>query len=137
MSKFVLDCSMTMSWFFEDEADAYADRAMDRLNAGGAIVPQIWNYEIVNALIVGEKNKRLERTQSQGILKRLRKLPIVIDKLQPNETMAEILLLSGKYKLSAYDAAYLELAVRLALPVATRDNVLAKSVIASGLQLLK
>ena len=122
-----------MSWFFHDEINEYSELVMDKLQTTGAIVPQLWIYEVTNSLIVGERKKRIQRSESHWILERLQQLPISVDNLKPEKVMPEILSLSSKYKLSAYDAAYLELAVRLALPVATQDNLLAKSVIASGL----
>lgn len=137
MSQFVLDCSITMSWFFHDEINEYSELVMDKLQTGGAIVPQIWTYEVINTLIVGERKKRIQNSQSFWILERLQQLPICVDNGKPDKIMPEILVLSSKYNLSAYDAAYLELAVRLSLPVATRDRVLAKSVIDSGLKLLQ
>ncbi len=125
-----------MSWFFDDEVDEYSELVMDRLNTDGAIVPQIWTYEVVNALLVGERKKRLERTQSLWILERLQQLPISVDNLRPNNVMSEILALGGKHKLSAYDSAYLELAVRLRLPLSTRDSALEKSASSAGIKIV-
>ena len=136
MSKFVLDCSITMSWFFEDESDEYSDLIMDKLNIDGAVVPQIWTSEVVNALLVGEKKKRLQRTQSLWILEKLQKLPISVDDFKPNRLMSEILTLSGKHKLSAYDGAYLELALRLNLPLSTRDKALTTSAVGAGIRIV-
>ena len=125
-----------MSWFFEDEADEYSDLVMDKLNIDGAVVPQIWTYEVVNALLVGERKKRLQRTQSLWILERLQKLPISIDDFKPNRVMSEILALGSKHKLSAYDSAYIELSLRLNVPLSTRDKALTTSALHAGIKLV-
>ncbi len=76
---FVLDCSVTMSWCFEDETDAYADSVQDALTSVRAVVPTIWPLEVANALIVGERRKRLDEARSTRFFAMLSGLPIVVD----------------------------------------------------------
>ena len=136
MNRFVLDCSLTMSWFFPDEITEYSESIMDALLNGEAVVPHIWFYEVTNTLQVGERKKRLQRSESIGILERLQQLSIILDNTKTNTIMPELLSLAGKYKLSAYDAAYIELSLRLGLPLATCDKQMAESAIAEGIKLM-
>ena len=129
---FVLDGSVTVSWFFEDEADAYAESVEDALAAAVAVVPSLWALEVANALLVGERRKRTTEAKVTQFLSLLKSLPIEID----DETLArawqETLHLARAHNLSVYDAAYLELAVRHALPLATLDDKLKAAATAVG-----
>lgn len=130
-ARFVLDASVTMAWFLSGESSAYADRALARLREGGALVPPLWTLEVANALLVGERRGRLSRAEADRCLVHLAALPITPDRDTPAH--AALLGLGRDHGLSAYDAAYLELALRLALPLATLDGPLAKAAAASGI----
>lgn len=131
---FVLDASITASWFLPDERDPRAVKAFALLKTADAHAPVLWWFELRNLLIVNERRGRIDQTQTQRTLSILAALPIELDH-SPNE--ANILTLARRHGLTIYDAAYLELAQRLGLPVATLDRALAKAVVAEGLALVE
>lgn len=118
---FVLDASATATWCFHDEQDRAADRAFDRLTTDEAVVPRLWWFEIRNVLIVNERRGRVTAADTTAFLRDLARLPIRLD-ANPGEHL--VLALARKHGLAVYDAAYLELAVRLDAPVASVDRVL-------------
>jgi predicted nucleic acid-binding protein len=118
---FVLDASVVIAWAFKEQ-HATAERALERIQAEEAIVPALWWYELRNVLVVGERQGRLTERQTARFLRNISRLAITIDSL-PNE--AEVLTLARRHRLTVYDAAYLELARREALPLATLDQELA------------
>ena len=119
---FVLDCSLTIAWFFEDETNAYAQRVEDSLPAISAIVPAIWPLEVANALLMGERRKRTTEANVTTFLGLLKALPIAVDDETDSRAWQESIQLARMHHLSAYDAAYLELALRRGLPLATLDD---------------
>lgn len=126
-AQFVVDASVVMSWCFADEADAYADGVLDRLAQDEAVVPSVWPLEIGNVLLVAERRKRLSEADSARFLALLAELPIVVEPEPPQRMLREILGLARELGLSTYDAAYLDLAMRLGLPIATNDAALRKA----------
>lgn len=122
MRRFVLDCSVTMAWCFEDEADHYSDGVLAALSGSSAVVPGLWPLEVANVLMVSERRGRLTREDAQRFLEHLASLPISVDPIVPEA--GELLAVARAHRLSAYDAAYLHLAVRTHLPLATRDRTL-------------
>jgi predicted nucleic acid-binding protein len=117
----VLDASVVIAWAFKEQ-HAIAERALERIQAEEAIVPALWWYELRNVLVVGERQGRLTERQTARFLRNISRLAITIDS-SPNE--AEVLRLARCHRLTAYDAAYLELARREAIPLATLDQELA------------
>jgi len=132
---FVLDCSVTVAWFFEDEADAYAEGIEDALASGTALVPSLWPLEVGNALLMGERRKRATEAKVTQFLALLRSLPIAVDDETTARAWSNVLNLARSQRLSTYDAAYLELAMRRALPLATLDEKLKTSAEALGVTL--
>jgi predicted nucleic acid-binding protein len=132
VSRFVLDCSVAVAWFFEDETDVYADAVMDAAVAGGAIVPCLWHHEIANALIVAERRGRVTAAKSARYLSSLDALRIDLDSVPP--AAGELLAVGRDFALSSYDAAYLHLAMREGLPLATRDRALEKAAATAGVE---
>lgn len=126
-AQFVVDASIVMSWCFADEADGYADGVLGRLARDKAAVPSIWPLEIGNVLLVSERRKRLGEADSARFLILLAELPIVVEPEPPQRMLREILSLARELGLSTYDAAYLDLAMRLGLPLATNDTALRKA----------
>jgi predicted nucleic acid-binding protein len=122
LSNFVLDCSVTLAWCFEDETSEYADSVLDGLVSQAAIVPGIWSLEVANVLVIGERRNRLTQAQTAQVINLLQALPIVVDETTASQAMTATIALARQHHLSAYDAAYLELAMRLGLPLATLDN---------------
>jgi predicted nucleic acid-binding protein len=121
---FVIDNSIVMAWCFRDEVNPYADAVLNNLTEAVALVPSIWPLEVVNVLLVAERRQRLHQTDSVRFLALLAQLPIVVEQSRPEERMGELLALGRAGNLSSYDAAYLELAMRRGVPIATLDQKL-------------
>jgi predicted nucleic acid-binding protein len=117
----VLDVSVAMAWCFEDEADKYADSILDLLVESEVLVPTIWPFEVANVLLAAERRKRLTEADSLRFVELLRDLPITVDDGTSEHALSEILFLGRQQGLSSYDAAYLELAMREGVALATRD----------------
>jgi predicted nucleic acid-binding protein len=132
---FVLDCSMTMAWCFDDEATPYTNAVRDQLADMRAVVPSLWPLEVANATIVGERRKRLDEARTLRFFALLKGLPISIDGETSDKAFSEIVHLARAHNLSAYDAAYLELAIRRGLPLATLDGKLKTAAQAVGVPL--
>lgn len=121
----MLDASVTLAWAFEDEADEYSDSVLDSLENEGAVVPGIWSLEIANVLAVGERRGRLSPADSARFIALLEALPVSVE--PGPERMAEIVPLAREAGTSAYDTAYLALAMRRGLPLASRDEKLRRA----------
>ena len=124
MTEFVLDGSLALAWYFKDEADPYADAVAASFPATRAAVPVIWPLEVANALLTGERRQRSTQAQAATWLAYLAFLPIAVDDETNTRAWGDVLSLARAHRLSAYDAAYLELAVRRGLPIATLDEKL-------------
>lgn len=125
-----------MAWCFEDESDDYADWLLGTLDAVERIlVPSIWPTEIANVLAIGERRKRLSPGEMTQFLNLLDRFPIEVDGRSPYSAMHDVLGVARDYGISAYDASYIELAIRASLPLATLDAALRK--VASRLGLVK
>lgn len=138
MSDFVLDNSVTMRWLFESNKvsdQKYAERVLESLLKVDAVVPNLWHLEVANVLLGAEKRGDTTAGQSEGFLAQLENLPIRVDPSTSHQAFSRILSLSRAYKLSSYDAAYLELAVRESLPLATLDKDLKKAATKAGVSL--
>jgi predicted nucleic acid-binding protein len=125
-----------MSWCFEDEAAPYTESVLDRLAGEEARVPAVWPLEVANVLLAAERRRRLTEAQSRRFVELLSTLPIHVDETTPARAMDGILSLAREQSLSAYDAAYLELAMREGLPIATRDLPLTEAARRCGVPLL-
>jgi predicted nucleic acid-binding protein len=133
MTRFVLDCSVVMAWCFESEADPYTDAVLRALSKWTAVVPAVWPLEVVNVLLVAERRRRLGGGDVIRFLDLLGGLPIVVDGPVSIPDLAVLLALGREHRLSAYDAAYLHLAMRECLPLATHDRALRAAARAAGL----
>jgi len=125
--RFVVDNSIVMSWCFEDEGNSYAEAVLESLEAGEAIVPAIWPLEAGNVLLVAERKKRLSQASVVRFLTLLGGLPISVEQETADRMLREIVSLAREHGLSTYDASYLDLAMRLDLPLATQDASLVKA----------
>ena len=130
---FVIDASVAASWCFPDENEAHADAAIDRLESDEAVLPALWWFEIRNVLVVSERRGRIDPAGTAAFLADLGRLPIRIDRSPESEL---VLTLARKHRITAYDAAYLELALRLDAPLATLDRALASAATAEGVSLI-
>lgn len=115
---------MTIAWLFEDERTEAAHRAMIRIAAEGALVPGHWRLEVANVLRNAVRRGRCDEAYVDRSLGRLEKLPIRTDGETDAVAWHATRALSRELSLTAYDAAYLELALRLAVPLATCDREL-------------
>ncbi|HEY9870700.1 MAG TPA: type II toxin-antitoxin system VapC family toxin [Candidatus Obscuribacterales bacterium] len=124
MNEFVLDASVALSWFFIDEGDPYAAGVLERLLEHEAVVPPVWPLEVANGLLVAERRRRATVAQTSQAMEQLRYLPIHIDEGFTMERLEMVVALARAQMLSCYDAAYLELAIRGGLPLASMDEKL-------------
>ncbi len=130
---FVLDASVTASWAFKDEGHPDAAEALARLRSAAARVPSLWWFEVRNTLVVNERRGRISEAETAVFLSDLGRLAITLDRA-PDE--ARTLSLARQHRLTVYDAAYLELAGREGLPLATLDTALRQAATAVGISLL-
>lgn len=126
-----------MSWCFEDETiNKDSKSLLQLLKKTTAIVPAIWNLEVTNVLVSAERRSRITQEQTAQFIDLVSTLPIESDVGLNTVLNKEVLKLSRKYNLSAYDAAYLELALRYKIPLATFDRNLRSCATAAGVKLL-
>jgi predicted nucleic acid-binding protein len=128
-AQFVIDASIALAWCFEDEGNANALEILEHLEEVEAIVPSLWFLEVGNALLGAERRKRLTQAESTHFLQLLRGLPIHIEETSPQRVWGEILSLARTHHLSTYDASYLDLAMRQAVPLATLDDALRQAAV--------
>jgi predicted nucleic acid-binding protein len=135
VSGFVLDNSVAMRWCFDSGAHAYADQILERLETGKdtAFVPLMWRYEVSAVLARAELKGFLAAHKAAEFLEDLAALPITVDAESANRVLTDVHRLAVQYRLSSYDAAYLELASRLTLPLATLDEELLAACKAAGI----
>ena len=138
MTRFVLDASIVLTWCFPDEEAQKAQEISERIAGGDTVVvPALWRHEVLNALLVGEKRNRLTPELTLAFIADLERLPINVDDgatwdIVFNVTQA----LCRKHALTAYDAAYLEIAIRSGYPLATVDKDLKRAAVAEDVKLL-
>lgn len=137
-SAMVLDASVALAWCFEDESSAYSERVLDTTAKGGEFrVPAIWPFEVANALLVAERHKRITTAQATALLQRIAKLPILIEPIAADRAFEHILPVARQHQLTEYDAAYVELALREALPIVTLDVKLRRAARSAGIALIE
>lgn len=136
MNAYVLDCSIAVSWCFEDEASEEADQLLLKVQEQGALVPALWYLEFGNVLIQAKKKGRISEFQLMTSMDLIRQLPISTDPISPNKTMNVIMLLATQHGLTTYDASYLELALRFNIFLLTKDAHLRKAANKLGIQVL-
>ncbi len=132
----VLDASLTLSWFFKDERTPGADAVLTEVTENGAVVPALWRLEVANALQMAIGRKRIDAAFRDSALAQLSQLSIAADPETDAYAWTTILQLAGRFQLTLYDAAYLELAQRHGLPLATLDRELRDASAALGITLL-
>jgi predicted nucleic acid-binding protein len=127
---FVLDTSVTMRWFFGDgkpQELAYAGKVLDAMKDASALVPVIWGLEVANVIARAEAKGLVTEARSGEFLALLEGVDIEVDAATFAHALSDTLQLARRYKLSAYDASYLELALRSGIPLATLDEDLQKA----------
>jgi len=127
MADFTIDNSIVMGWCFGDEDNEYADKVLASLESAEAIAPSIWPLELGNVLVVAERRKRLNESDTIHFLALINDLPITVIQESPERMTKEILALARTQQISTYDASYLDLAMYRGLPIATQDSGLKKA----------
>lgn len=133
MSGLIVDASATLTFLLEDEWDSRAESAFEWVDRDGGCVPQHWHYEVRNGLLVNVRRGRLLRDDAIRRLSSLRRFRWETDSASDLESTLE---LAFEHGLTFYDALYLELAIRRAIPLATLDNDLQRAAAARGIELL-
>ena len=118
----VIDASLTMAWYFDDESTPATDELLDQVARAGAIVPALWRLEVANAFQSAIRRQRVDAVYRDASLSELAMLPITIDADTNSYAWSTTLRLAERFSLTLYDAAYLELAQRRSLPLATLDR---------------
>jgi predicted nucleic acid-binding protein len=121
----VVDASVALAWCFDDEASTETDRLFERIRDDGGMVPGIWHLELSNVLLQAEKRGRISASAVAARLEIIAGWPIATDQETTARAWREILTLARTERLTTYDATYLELALRRALPLLTKDKELA------------
>ena len=134
---FVLDNSVTMRWFFGDGKPnelAYASKVLDAIKRENALVPVTWGLEVANVIARAEAKALVTEARSGAFLEMLDDMDIIVDTATFARALSDTLQLARRYKLSAYDASYLELALRMGIPLATLDEDLQKAAKKAGVK---
>jgi predicted nucleic acid-binding protein len=132
----VLDSSITLAWAYSDEMTQSITQIFDLLSQGGAWVPGLWRLEVANVLEMSVRRKRHDRTFRDATLADLAQLPIQVDLQTDQQAWTATLRLAERHQLTLYDAAYLELALRRNLPLATLDEDLRRAAHTEKVQVL-
>jgi predicted nucleic acid-binding protein len=128
MSRFVLDASVVLTWCFPDENADVAQHIAGSFKQGNtAIAPSFWPHEVLNALIAGGRRKRISKELVRSFLDDLAMLPVVLEQVPAAAVFDRLQRLSREHSLTAYDAAYLDLALDTGLPLATLDDDLRRA----------
>ncbi len=130
--KFVLDASLSLACCIEDERAGYAMRVLDELASGEAIVSSLWPIEVTNGLSSALREKRMDLAGAAEARNTLAALPVVVDPVDRRRAFEDVPRLARAHGLTTYDASYLEVAVRLGIPLATLDRTLARAAADEG-----
>lgn len=133
----VVDSSVALTWCFEDEQTPASLALLEAVVEAGAVAPALWPLEVLNALIMAERRKRVDAAQRQRLSGFLRDLPIVLDDETAAQAWSATIQLAERHRLTVYDAAYLELAQRLGLPLASLDHELRAAAEGAGVALVE
>lgn len=133
---FVLDSSVSLTWCFDDERTDATDTLLERVVESGADAPALWPLEVLNALTMAERRNRIDAERRQRLAGFLCDLPVAIDEETASQAWTVTAQLAARFRLSVYDAAYLDMAQRRGLPLATLDQELRAAAAALGVTLL-
>ncbi len=133
----VIDASVALAWCFADEVSPVADATLERLAEEEALVPSIWPLEVANGLRTAERRGRLDLADLARVRELLMSLPIRVEEVGLDAALGEVSDLARNLELTAYDAAYLALAARSGLPVATADERLKRACETAGVKLVE
>ena len=133
----VIDASITLAWCLDDEQSEYAEGILKQVSEDSAMVPSLWPIEVANGLLIAERRGRLSPTEIPRLYSLLSALPIQAAEPSLDRSLGSILTLARSQDLTAYDASYLELAMREGLPLATLDESLRAAAEQAGVELAK
>ena len=132
----VVDISVVLAWLFEEDYTPEALEVLQRVEGDGMLVPPLWWYELENGILSGERRARRSAEESDSFLKLIYALPIQTDDAPQQQICDSIITIGRRFRLTAYDAAYLELAVRSRSPLATFDAAIRQSADKLGAKLI-
>ncbi len=135
MAAFVVDASLVASWCFPDERTTYTEAVLDAVsNASDVVAPRLWAYEVHNSVLIGLRRNRITSAHAKAFLEDLRSFRI---RLTDPLSYRNVFALADRYVLTVYDAAYLDIAIREGLPLASLDKKLVSAATDSGVHLLQ
>lgn len=133
----VLDASAALTWCFIDEHSDFGERLLDAVQQGGALVPALWHTEVANLLLASLRHGRLDAAELDHLRTVFDRLPVQTEVLGPEQVRQGVLSLAQRHGLTVYDAAYLDLAQRRGLPLATLDTDLQRAARETGVALIE
>jgi len=133
----VIDASVALAWCFGDERTEATVSLLERLQTDAAAVPNLWHLEVANGLALAERRGRITPAESAELIALLERIEIVVDGETPVRAFTRVLDLAREERLTAYDASYLELAMRLGLPLASKDADLCDAAERLGVSVLR
>ena len=137
MRKAVIDSSVTLGFILRDEQSAFAIRVFDALeNVAEIYVPSLWWIETANGLLMAERRKRISQNETFEALQTIQKLSVQTDMDGASQAVLETVALARQYRLTVYDAAYLELTLRMKATLATADRALINAAKEAGVSVL-
>lgn len=134
--EWVFDTSVTMAWCFDDECTPRTEALLEKLELQSVIVPGHWSLEVANVLAIATKSGRISPAKRTAFIRMFDAFSIHVDPETHSLAWSDILRLADSCRLTSYDAAYLELAMRIGVPLATNDEALKKAAKANGVALL-
>lgn len=132
----VLDASLALAWALPDEASTYSDAVLGQVAASGALVPGLWPHEMANGLLMAQKRRRYTTAQRMVFIEELLRLPIEVERRGMREILDGQAALAERYALTAYDAAYIDLALRSGAALATQDKAMKAAARKAGVPLV-
>lgn len=136
MKEVVIDASVALAWCFPDEKSAYAERVLEGLEGRTVLVPAVWALEVANGLLVGERRKRIGQADILRFAELLEAVAVQEIALPLSAHIGSVLPLAREYKLSAYDASYLDMAMRSGAELATADEALETAARSAGVPMM-
>jgi predicted nucleic acid-binding protein len=137
VTEVVIDASVALAWCFRDQRTEATAKLLERVQTDAAAVPSLWHLEMANVLALAERRRRITPAESTELIALLETLEIVVDEETPSHALGRVLDLAREERLTAYDAAYLELAMRLGLPLASKDVDLCDAAERLGVSVLR
>ena len=137
MAGLVVDASVSAAWCFEDEASDFTESVLDEVARHGARVPALWPFEMSNVLAISERRGRIDGERVSQFTEALLALPVQVEPAEARLLLPALTRVARAQRLTAYDASYLDLAYRMGLPLATRDEALRTAALQIGVALFE